>query len=38
LLELLSDPDPDRSQRAFNAMMSMTKIDIAAVEAAVSAA
>ncbi len=36
LLELLGDPDPERSQRAFNAMMSMTKIDLAAVEAAVS--
>jgi predicted 3-demethylubiquinone-9 3-methyltransferase (glyoxalase superfamily) len=35
MLELLGDPDPDRSQRAFTAMMSMTRIDIATVEAAV---
>jgi predicted 3-demethylubiquinone-9 3-methyltransferase (glyoxalase superfamily) len=35
LLELLGDPDAERSQRAFTAMMSMTKIDVAAVEAAV---
>lgn len=36
LLELLQDPDPQRSQRAFTAMMGMTRIDVAAIEAAVS--
>jgi predicted 3-demethylubiquinone-9 3-methyltransferase (glyoxalase superfamily) len=35
LLELLQDPDPERSQKAFTAMMGMTRIDVAAVEAAV---
>ena len=35
LTELLSDPDQDRSKRAFTAMMTMKKIDIAALEAAV---
>jgi len=35
LVELLGADDPDRCRRAFTAMMSMTKIDIAAVEAAV---
>jgi predicted 3-demethylubiquinone-9 3-methyltransferase (glyoxalase superfamily) len=34
LTESLSDPDRERSQRAFNAMMTMRKIDIAAIEAA----
>ena len=34
LLELLSDPDPARAQRAMEAMMSMKRIDIAAVERA----
>lgn len=34
LPELLSDPDPGRSARAQEAMMSMKKIDIAALEAA----
>ncbi len=34
LAELLSDPDPGRAERAFNAMLSMGKIDIAAVRAA----
>ena len=34
LPELLSDPDPERSQRAMSAMMEMKKIDIAAVERA----
>src|ERR1700759_4956201 len=37
LLELVGSSDPEISQRAFTAMMSMTRIDIAAVEAAVSA-
>ena len=32
--ELLGDPDPDRSKRAFEAMMTMSKIDIAVVRAA----
>lgn len=32
LLELVGDPDPDRSQRAMEAMLGMKKIDIAAVE------
>jgi predicted 3-demethylubiquinone-9 3-methyltransferase (glyoxalase superfamily) len=36
LLELVGNSDPEVSQRAFTAMMSMTRIDIAAVEAAVS--
>ena len=35
LMELIRDPDPDRSRRAMEAMMSMVKIDIAALEAAV---
>jgi len=35
LTELLSDPDPVRSQRAMRAMLEMGKIDIAAVEQAV---
>jgi 2-polyprenyl-6-hydroxyphenyl methylase/3-demethylubiquinone-9 3-methyltransferase len=30
----ISDPDPAVARRAFNAMMDMTKIDIAAIEAA----
>lgn len=34
LIELIRDPDPDRSHRAVQAMLAMTKIDIAAVEAA----
>ena len=34
LVELIRDPDPDRSHRAVQAMFTMTKIDIAAVEAA----
>ena len=32
--ELLGDPDPDRAQRAMAAMMTMVKLDIAALEAA----
>lgn len=35
LMELTTDPDPDRSRRAFEAMMTMQKIDIATLEAAV---
>ena len=34
LLEALRDPDPHAARRAFEAMMGMTKIDIAALEAA----
>jgi predicted 3-demethylubiquinone-9 3-methyltransferase (glyoxalase superfamily) len=34
LLELLSDHDPGRARRAMEAMMTMTRIDIAAVERA----
>ena len=30
----IADPDPVAAKRAFNAMMTMTKIDIAAIEAA----
>lgn len=34
LTEALVDPDPAVSKRAFEAMMTMTKIDVAAIEAA----
>ncbi|HUQ64291.1 MAG TPA: VOC family protein [Acidimicrobiales bacterium] len=34
LFSLLSDPDPERSQRAMKAMLSMGKIDIAEVQRA----
>ena len=34
LMELLEDPDPERSQRAMRAMLEMKKIDIATVEQA----
>ena len=34
LIEAIADPDPAAAQRAFNAMMEMGKIDIAAIEAA----
>lgn len=37
LLEHLADPDQARARRAFEAMMTMTKIDIAALEDAVRA-
>lgn len=35
LLDLMASPDHDKSKRAFDAMMTMMKIDIAALEAAV---
>jgi predicted 3-demethylubiquinone-9 3-methyltransferase (glyoxalase superfamily) len=35
LLELLSDPDPEKSQRAMRAMLEMKKIDIGVIERAV---
>jgi predicted 3-demethylubiquinone-9 3-methyltransferase (glyoxalase superfamily) len=34
LIEALDDPDPAAAKRAFDAMMEMAKIDIAAIEAA----
>lgn len=34
LTEAIADPDPAAARRAFEAMMTMTKIDIAAIEAA----
>ena len=34
LIELLDDPDPERSQRAIQAMLDMKKIDIATLEQA----
>ena len=34
LMAAISDPDPAAAQRAFSAMMTMSKIDIAAIEAA----
>jgi len=36
LIELIRDSDPDRSHRAVEAMLAMTKIDIGAIEAAAS--
>jgi predicted 3-demethylubiquinone-9 3-methyltransferase (glyoxalase superfamily) len=38
LTELITDPDPERAQRAMKAMLSMGKIDIAEVERAADAA
>lgn len=38
LAELLGDPDPGRSQRAMQAMLKMTKIEIAELERAADAA
>jgi predicted 3-demethylubiquinone-9 3-methyltransferase (glyoxalase superfamily) len=38
LSELLMDPDPGRSSRALQAMLSMVKIDVAAMRAAADAA
>lgn len=35
LIELIRDPDPERSHRAMQAMLSMRKIDVAALEEAV---
>ena len=35
LMELIKDPDEDRARRAMEAMMTMVKIDIAALERAV---
>jgi len=34
LTEAVTDPDPDAAKRAFDSMMTMRKIDIAAIEAA----
>lgn len=34
LLQAITDPDPAVAKRAFDAMMTMTKIDVAAIEAA----
>lgn len=34
MIELLSDPDPERAQRAMAAMMKMQRLDIAALRAA----
>ena len=33
-LELLSDPDPERARRAMEAMLAMSRIEIAELEAA----
>ena len=34
LIQAITDPDPKAAKRAFDAMMEMTKIDVAAIEAA----
>jgi predicted 3-demethylubiquinone-9 3-methyltransferase (glyoxalase superfamily) len=34
LMQLIADPDPARAKRVFDAMMTMTRIDIAAIERA----
>ena len=34
LMAAINDPDPRAAKRAFDAMMEMTKIDIAVIEAA----
>jgi 2-polyprenyl-6-hydroxyphenyl methylase/3-demethylubiquinone-9 3-methyltransferase len=34
LTKAITDPDPAAAKRAFDAMMQMTKIDIAGIEAA----
>jgi predicted 3-demethylubiquinone-9 3-methyltransferase (glyoxalase superfamily) len=34
LIELISDPDPEKAKRATEAMLSMTKLDLAAVQKA----
>jgi predicted 3-demethylubiquinone-9 3-methyltransferase (glyoxalase superfamily) len=34
MIELLNDPDPERSQRAMKAMLGMVKLDLAALQAA----
>jgi 2-polyprenyl-6-hydroxyphenyl methylase/3-demethylubiquinone-9 3-methyltransferase len=34
LTQAIADPDPAAAKRAFDAMMQMTKIDIATIEAA----
>ncbi|MFJ1792576.1 VOC family protein [Kitasatospora griseola] len=34
LLELLNDPDPERAKRAVTAMLAMTRLDLAVLEAA----
>ncbi|NVF14552.1 VOC family protein [Vreelandella maris] len=36
LIKAITNPDPDAAKRAFGAMMQMRKIDIAAIEAALS--
>ena len=36
MIEMLNDPDPEKSQRAFSAMLQMTKLDIAQLEKAYS--
>jgi predicted 3-demethylubiquinone-9 3-methyltransferase (glyoxalase superfamily) len=37
MIELLADPDPDRSARAMQAMLQMRRIDMAEVERAADA-